>query len=86
MQTDDGGATWSASEGIPRLLTYMPEVLAGNPYRMNVVYLGTGGEGARFVPTGAKGQLFRSEDEGRSWEQVAFDLPPVTSLAPLPGQ
>jgi photosystem II stability/assembly factor-like uncharacterized protein len=56
QKTDDGGASWRKITGIP----WAVRSLAIDPQRPNTVFAGT-----------TRGEIFRSSDGTRSWQQVA---------------
>jgi len=68
----DGGASWTAAYPIPGVSRYRnPVAVAFHPTEDRTVYIGLSG---RAVGTDDPGFLFRSEDDGFSWEAIGDDL------------
>jgi hypothetical protein len=58
----------------------MVECIEFDPVTPDHVYVGTGGEGARYIQLD-KGEIFRSADRGNNWEKIPLGFPIVYALA-----
>jgi len=72
-RTEDAGSTWRRSDaGLPQENAYLGvlrEGMANDTYDVPGYYFGT-----------STGQLFVSNDDAASWQEVAGYLPPITSV------
>jgi photosystem II stability/assembly factor-like uncharacterized protein len=81
MRSADGGVSWQQlTSGFPSSLESMVECIEFDPVAPDHVYVGTGGEGARYIQLD-KGEIFRSTDRGNHWEKLPLGFPIVYSLA-----
>jgi photosystem II stability/assembly factor-like uncharacterized protein len=81
MRSDDGGATWrQLNAGFPNPYENMVECIEFDADTPDHVFVGTGGEGARYIKLD-KGEIFHSSDRGDSWARVPFDFPIIYALA-----
>jgi hypothetical protein len=81
MRSSDGGASWrQLMDGFPSPFESMVECIEFDPAQPNDVYLGTGGEGARYIKLD-KGEIFRSADCGDHWEKLPSSFPIIYALA-----
>ena len=72
-QTKDAGSSWRPlRSGLPQEDAYLGvlrEAMAIDTYDVPGLYFGT-----------STGQLFASNDEGESWNEIASYLPPISSV------
>jgi photosystem II stability/assembly factor-like uncharacterized protein len=81
MRSSDGGVSWQQlTDGFPSPFESMVECIEFDPDQPNDVYLGTGGEGARYIKLD-KGEIFRSADCGDRWEKLPLSFPIIYALA-----
>src|SRR5262245_43261431 len=81
MRSSDGGASWQQlTGGLPSPCESMVECIEFDPDAPDTVFLGTGGEGARYIKLD-KGEIFRSNDRGEKWEKLPLRFPIVYALA-----
>lgn len=81
MRSSDGGASWQQlAGGFPNPFESMVECIEFDLDAPDTVFLGTGGEGARYIKTD-KGEIFRSIDRGDTWEKIPLRFPIVYALA-----
>ena len=81
MRSSDGGASWQQlTDGFPSPFESMVECIEFDADQPNDVYLGTGGEGARYIKLD-KGEIFRSADCGDHWEKLPLSFPIIYALA-----
>ena len=77
----DGGVSWQQLEGgFPTPFESMVECIEFDPDQPDHVFVGTGGEGARYIKLD-KGEIYRSINRGDSWEKIPLRLPIVFALA-----
>jgi photosystem II stability/assembly factor-like uncharacterized protein len=83
MRSTDGGASWDQlTDGFPSPFQSMVECIEFDPAEPDHVFVGTGGEGARFIKL-EDGEIFHSSDRGDHWEKVPLRFPIIYSLAVL---
>lgn len=81
MRSLDGGVSWQQlAGGFPSPFESMVECIEFDPDQPNDVYLGTGGEGARYIKLD-RGEIFRSADCGDHWEKIPLSFPIIYALA-----
>jgi photosystem II stability/assembly factor-like uncharacterized protein len=81
MRSSDGGATWQQlTGGFPNPYESMVECIEFDPAQPNDVFVGTGGEGARYIKL-EKGEMFHSSDRGDNWERLPLKFPIIYALA-----
>lgn len=81
LRSVDGGVSWQQLEGgFPCPFESMVECIEFDPDQPDNVFLGTGGEGARYIKLD-KGEIFRSINRGDSWEKIPLRFPIVYALA-----
>jgi photosystem II stability/assembly factor-like uncharacterized protein len=81
MRSADGGGSWQQlAGGFPNPFESMVECIEFDPDSPDTVFLGTGGEGARYIKLD-KGEIFRSIDRGDSWVKIPLRFPIVYALA-----
>ncbi len=81
LRSVDGGVSWQQLEGgFPSPFASMVECIEFDPDQPDNIFLGTGGEGARYINLD-KGEIFRSINRGDSWEKMPLRFPIVYSLA-----
>lgn len=81
MRSSDGGASWEQlSGGLPDPFQSMVECIDFDPDEPDHVFIGTGGEGARFIKL-EDGEIYRSEDRGNRWEKIPLRFPIIYALA-----
>ncbi|HWP56741.1 MAG TPA: hypothetical protein VNL14_02510 [Candidatus Acidoferrales bacterium] len=81
MRSSDGGANWEQlGAGLPNPFTSMVECIDFDPDEPDNVFIGTGGEGARFIKL-TDGEIFHSPDRGDHWEKIPLHLPIIYALA-----
>lgn len=81
MRSADGGVSWQQlTGGFPSSLESMVECIEFDPVMPDHVYVGTGGEGARYIQLD-KGEIFRSTDRGNNWEKIPLGFPIVYAMA-----
>ena len=81
MRSMDGGATWQQlTGGFPTPYQSMIECIDFDPDAPDHVFVGTGGEGARYIKLD-KGDVFYSSDRGDFWEKLPLELPIIFALA-----
>jgi photosystem II stability/assembly factor-like uncharacterized protein len=72
-RTRDGGSSWERlSKGLPQEDAYLGvlrEAMAGDTYDIPGYYFGT-----------STGQVFASNDDGESWNEIASYLPAISSV------
>jgi photosystem II stability/assembly factor-like uncharacterized protein len=83
MRSTDGGSSWDQlTNGLPSPFQSMVECIEFDPAEPDHVFVGTGGEGARFIKL-EDGEIFHSSDRGDHWEKVPLHFPIIYSLAVL---
>jgi len=81
MRSSDGGANWQPlTEGLPNPFESMVECIEFDPDQPDHVFIGTGGEGARFIKL-TDGEIFHSRDRGDHWEKISLSFPIIYALA-----
>ena len=81
MRSRDRGSTWERlTHGLPDPFFSMVECIDFDPDEPDRVFIGTGGEGARFIKL-EEGEVFCSEDRGEHWEKVPVKFPIICALA-----
>jgi len=81
MRSADGGMTWQQLEGgFPNPCQSMVECIEFDPTEPNHLFIGTGGEGARYIKL-ETGELFHSGDRGDTWEKIPLRFPIIYALA-----
>ena len=81
MRSSDGGSTWQQlAGGFPAPLESMVECIEFDPQVPDHVFVGTGGEGARYIKLD-KGEIFHSGDGGDNWQKLPFGFPIIYALA-----
>ena len=81
MRSSDAGATWQQlAGGFPSPYESMVECIDFDPDEPDHVFVGTGGEGARYIKL-EDGEIFHSADRGDSWEKVPLQFPIIYALA-----
>lgn len=81
MRSADGGTSWQQlGGGFPSPYENMVESIEFDPDAPDTIFLGTGGEGARYIKLD-KGEIFRSIDRGENWEKIPIRLPIIYALA-----
>ncbi len=81
MRSADGGASWQGlTNGLPQPFLSMVECIELDPDEPDRVFIGTGGEGARFIKL-EEGEIFYSEDKGDHWQKVPYKFPIICALA-----
>jgi len=81
MRSSDGGVTWQQlAGGFPSPYESMVECIDFDPDEPDHVFVGTGGEGARYIKL-EDGEIFHSADRGDSWEKVPVQFPIIYALA-----
>lgn len=81
MRSSDRGASWEQlSAGLPDPLRSMVECIEFDPDEPDHVFIGTGGEGARFIKL-EEGEIYRSQDRGNHWQRIPLRLPIIYALA-----
>ncbi len=81
MRSSDGGQSWQLLQsGLPQPFLSMVECIDFDPDHMDHVYIGTGGEGARFIKLN-EGEIFNSRDRGDHWEKIPLQFPIIYALA-----
>ena len=83
MRSTDRGASWDQiTDGLPTPFQSMVECIEFDSTEPDHVFVGTGGEGARFIKL-EDGEIFHSLDRGDHWEKVPLRFPIIYSLAVL---
>ena len=81
MRSSNRGASWEQlSAGLPNPFESMVECIDFDPDEPDHVFIGTGGEGARFIKL-EEGEIFHSSDRGDHWEKVSLRFPIIYALA-----
>lgn len=81
MRSSDGGNSWQRlGSGLPDPFISMVECIDFDPDRSDEVYIGTGGEGARFIKL-TLGEIYHSRDRGDHWQKVPLNFPIIYALA-----
>jgi photosystem II stability/assembly factor-like uncharacterized protein len=81
MRSTDGGASWQQlTNGLPQPFLSMVECIELDPDEPERVFIGTGGEGARFIKL-QEGEVFCSEDKGDHWQKIPCEFPIICALA-----
>jgi len=81
MRSSDRGASWEPlAGGLPDPFHGMVECIDFDPDQPDHVFIGTGGEGARFIKLDA-GEIFHSEDRGDLWRKIPLRFPIIYALA-----
>ena len=81
LRSVDGGVSWQQLEGgFPSPFDSMVECIEFDPDQPDNVFLGTGGEGARYIKLD-KGEIYRSINRGDSWEKIPLRFPIIYALA-----
>jgi len=81
MRSADGGMTWEQlAGGFPNPYPSMVECIEFDPAEPDHLFIGTGGEGARYIKLEA-GEIFHSADCGDTWEQIPLRFPIIYALA-----
>jgi photosystem II stability/assembly factor-like uncharacterized protein len=80
MRSSDGGDNWEhLIQGLPNPFQSMVECIDFDPDRPDHVFVGTGGEGARFIKL-EEGEVFHSADRGNRWEQIPLRFPIIYAM------
>jgi hypothetical protein len=83
MRSADGGASWQRlAGGFPNPYQSMVECIEFDRDLPDHVFIGTGGEGARYIKLDA-GEIFHSADRGDTWEKIPLRFPIIYALAVL---
>ncbi len=81
MRSSDGGSSWQRiGEGLPDPFLSMVECIDFDPEGSEEVFIGTGGEGARFIKLN-EGEIYHSRDRGDHWQKIPLDFPIIYALA-----
>jgi hypothetical protein len=81
MRSRDGGANWEElTGGFPLPYESMVECIDFDPDAPDHVFVGTGGEGARYIKLD-KGEIFHSIDGGDHWGKLPLNFPIIYALA-----
>jgi photosystem II stability/assembly factor-like uncharacterized protein len=81
MRSSDRGASWQhLGSGLPSPFQSMVECIEFDLDQPDHVFIGTGGEGARFIKL-EEGEIFHSADRGDHWEKVPLAFPIIYALA-----
>lgn len=81
LRSIDGGLSWQQLEGgLPTPFESMVECIEFDPDEPDSIFVGTGGEGARYIKLD-KGEIYRSINRGDSWEKIPLRFPIVYALA-----
>ncbi|HEY2988774.1 MAG TPA: hypothetical protein VGL11_13670 [Candidatus Binatia bacterium] len=81
MRSANRGASWEQlGGGLPSPFESMVECIEFDPGAPDHLFIGTGGEGARFIKL-EEGEIFHSADRGDHWEKVPLRFPIVYALA-----
>jgi photosystem II stability/assembly factor-like uncharacterized protein len=81
MRSSDRGASWQQlSSGLPSPFESMVECIEFDLDEPDHVFIGTGGEGARFIKL-EEGEIFHSADRGDHWEKIPLRFPIIYALA-----
>jgi photosystem II stability/assembly factor-like uncharacterized protein len=81
MRSSNRGTSWEQLiEGLPNPFQSMVECIDFDPDEPDHVFIGTGGEGARFIKL-EEGELYHSEDRGDHWEKIPLRFPIIYALA-----
>jgi photosystem II stability/assembly factor-like uncharacterized protein len=81
MRSADGGASWQQlTGGFPSPFESMVECIEFDPGSPDQIFIGTGGEGARYIKLD-KGEIFRSADCGDHWKKIPLQFPIIYALA-----
>jgi hypothetical protein len=81
MRSRDGGANWEKlTGGFPLPYESMVECIDFDPDAPDHVFVGTGGEGARYIKLD-KGEIFHSIDGGDHWGKLPLNFPIIYALA-----
>ncbi len=81
MRSCNGGATWEQlTGGFPDPYESMVECIEFDPESPDHLFVGTGGEGARYIRL-ERGEIFHSVDAGDHWVKLPFELPIIYALA-----
>ena len=81
LRSVDGGVSWQQLEGgFPTPFESMVECIEFDPDQPDSIFLGTGGEGARYIKLD-KGEIYRSINRGDTWEKIPLRFPIVYALA-----
>jgi len=81
VRSSDGGGTWQTLlSGLPDPFLSMVECIDFDPDRPDRVFIGTGGEGARFINLN-QGEIYHSLDRGDHWEKIPVAFPIIYALA-----
>lgn len=81
MRSLDGGSSWNRLvNGLPDPFFSMVESIDFDPDQPDHIFIGTGGEGARYIKL-EEGEAFHSEDRGDHWEQIPLKFPIIYALA-----
>ena len=81
MRSSDNGATWQQlTEGLPEPFESMVECIEFDPDQPDHIFIGTGGEGARYIKL-TYGEIFHSGDRGNHWRRISLHFPIIYALA-----
>jgi len=81
MKSSNGGVNWEhLGAGLPEPLTNMVECIDFDPDQPDHVFIGLGGEGARYIKLD-RGEVYHAEGPGNHWRRIPVDLPIVYALA-----
>lgn len=81
MRSLDGGKNWQPlKSGLPDPFMSMVECIEFDPDQVDHIFIGTGGEGARFIKL-TEGEIYHSQDRGDHWQKIPLQFPIIYSLA-----
>jgi len=81
MRSSDGGVSWQRlTEGLPDPFLSMIECIDFDPDEPDHIFIGAGGEGARFIKL-EEGEIFQSQNRGDYWEKIPLSFPIIYALA-----
>jgi photosystem II stability/assembly factor-like uncharacterized protein len=81
MRSTDGGESWrQLTDGLPNPFESMVECIEFDADQPDHLFIGTGGEGARFIKL-EEGELYHSRDRGNHWEKILLRFPIIYALA-----
>ena len=81
MRSTDGGNSWKQlTGGLPTPFESMVECIEFDAEEPDHIFIGTGGEGARFIKL-ETGEIYHSRDRGDHWEKIPVQFPIIYALA-----
>jgi len=81
MRSVDGGESWEyLTSGLPQPLANMVECIEFDPDEPDHIFIGLGGEGARYIKLN-RGEVYHREAQGDPWNRIPVDLPIVYAMA-----